>query len=278
LTCNKLFTDSPYLPLFVPATRPDRFERAATSGASAVIIDLEDAVAVGEKGRARAQAAGGITELLAAKADVFVRINAFGTTWYDEDVAMAAASPVSGVMLPKCESPEVIQSLKQRLPGKALIIALIETPLGMARARSIATVADRIAFGSIDYAMAINAFHTPRALAAARSELVLAAALAGRPAPIDGVTVDISDRRRILMDSRHSVCMGMGGKLLIHPQQIEPAREAYRPTDEDIARAKKVVQATDVGATVIDGRMVDAPVIAWARRILAMHEATRTGD
>jgi citrate lyase subunit beta/citryl-CoA lyase len=148
---NRLSTDSPYLPLFVPATRPDRFERAATSGAQA-------------------------------------------------------------------------------------------------------------------------------AIAAARSELVLAAALAGRPAPIDGVTVETSDRRRILMDSRHSVCMGMGGKLLIHPRQIEPARQAYRPTDEDIARAKKVVQTTYVGATVIDGRMVDAPVIAWARRILAMHEATCTGD
>jgi citrate lyase subunit beta / citryl-CoA lyase len=274
LICNKLATDSPYLPLFVPATRPDRFERAATSGASAIIIDLEDAVAVGEKARARIQSAGGITVLLAAKTDVFVRINAFGTAWYDEDVAMIAGLPLSGVMLPKCESPEVIQSLKQRLPSQALIIALIETPLGMARARSIAAVADRIAFGSIDYAVAINALHTPRALAAARSELVLAAALAGRPAPIDGVTVETTDSRRILLDARHGVCMGMGGKLLIHPQQIAPARQAYRPTDADVARAMKVVQNTDVGATVVDGRMIDAPVITWARRILAMYEAT----
>jgi citrate lyase subunit beta / citryl-CoA lyase len=90
---NTLSTDSPYFPLFVPATRPDRFERAATSGASAIIIDLEDAVAVGEKARARVGAAGGITEFLAAKADVFVRINAFGTTWYDEDVRMLRWSP-----------------------------------------------------------------------------------------------------------------------------------------------------------------------------------------
>jgi citrate lyase subunit beta/citryl-CoA lyase len=272
---NKLATDTPYLPLFVPGTRPDRFERAATSGASAIIVDLEDAVAVGDKALARAEAGRGISESLAAMADVFVRINAFGTEWYDEDLVVIAGLPISGVMLPKCESPDIIHSVKQRLPGKALTIALIETPLGMARARPIAAIADRIAFGSIDYAVAIHAFHTPRALAAARSELVLAAALAGRPAPIDGVSVETSDLRRILLDCRHSVCMGMGGKLLIHPQQIAPARQAYRPSDSDVARAKRVVQNTDAGAKVVDGRMVDAPVISWARCILAMHEATR---
>jgi hypothetical protein len=136
----------------------------------------------------------------------------------------------------------------------------------MAHARTIAAVADRIAFGSIYYAVSINALHTPRALAAARAELVLAAALVGRPAPIDGVTLDTSDPRRVSFDTRHSVFMGMGGKLLIHPQQIAPARQAYRPSSAGIARATKIVQNMDGGVRVIDGMMVDAPVVSWRTR------------
>jgi citrate lyase subunit beta / citryl-CoA lyase len=258
----------------VPATRPDRFERAATSGASSIIVDLEDTVAIDEKAAARSHAVRGITNSLTAIADVFVRVNSFGTEWYNADISAIAGLPICGVMLPKCESPDIVQSVKQRLPVKALIIALIETPLGMAHARTIAAVADRIAFGSIDYAVSINALHTPRALAAARAELVLAAALVGRAAPIDGVTVDTSDSRRVSFDTRHSVCMSMGGKLLIHPQQIAPARQAYRPSSADIARATKIVQNMDGDVRLIDGTMVDAPVISWAKRILALHEAT----
>jgi citrate lyase subunit beta / citryl-CoA lyase len=266
---NKLNTLTPYLPLFVPATRPERLGKAAASGATAIIIDLEDAVAMNAKSQARESLRSGVTRALTAEIDVFVRINGMGTEWYEEDIATISGLPVHGVMLPKCQSPEDVCALKERLPSAALVIALIESPLGMARARSIASVADRIAFGSIDYAASIDAAHTNRALASARAELVLAAAIAGRAGPIDGVTVNTSDARRVLIDSRHSASMGMGGKLLIHPLQVEPARQAFRPCESDIVRARKILQVADGGAAAVDGMMVDAPVIAWATRILA---------
>jgi citrate lyase subunit beta/citryl-CoA lyase len=266
---NKLRTLVPYLPLFVPATRPDRFARAAASGATAVIIDLEDAVAADAKSPARDQLRDAAIRPLASTADVFIRVNALGTRWHDDDVTAAAALPICGVMLPKCQSPDQVHALKQRLPGAALVIALIETPLGMANARAIAAAAERIAFGSIDYAGSINAQHTHRALAAARAELVLAAALAGRAGPIDGVTVKTSDARAVRLDSRLGASLGMGGKLLIHPHQVGPARQAYRPSDADIARAQRTLEVADGGAAALDGMMIDAPVIEWARRILA---------
>src|SRR6202011_2812525 len=141
-------------------------------------------------------------------ADLFIRVNSVGTPWYDDDVTAAATLPICGVMLPKCQSPDQVYALKERLPDAALVIALIESPLGMVNARAIAAAAERIAFGSIDYAGSINAPHTHRALAAARAELVLAAALAGRAGPLDGVTVNTSDARAVTLDSRRAAAVG----------------------------------------------------------------------
>jgi citrate lyase subunit beta/citryl-CoA lyase len=172
-------------------------------------------------------------------------------------------------MLPKCQSADVVSALRERLPALIQVIALIESPQGMANARSIAKAAERIAFGSIDYAVSINAPHTHRALASARAELVLAAALAGRRGPIDGVTLDVSDPRQVMIDSRHGFAMGMGGKLLIHPRQIAPARQGYRPSDSDLTRARKILEVSENGVIAVDGMMVDAPVIAWAKALLA---------
>jgi citrate lyase subunit beta / citryl-CoA lyase len=266
---NHLETLAAYLPLFVPATRPERFERAAASGAIAIIIDLEDAVPVAAKEDARRQLGSGLTDALASRIDVFVRINGFGTHWHKDDLIAIAGLPIRGVMLPKCQSADEVKSVHGHLPALSQVIALIESPAGLAHARSIAVVAERIAFGSLDYSVSINAAHTHRALAAARSELVLAAALAGRMGPIDGVTTKVSDLKQILVDCRHGVAMGMGGKLLIHPAQVAPARKAFFPSDSDLERARKIVRFEGSGAAAVDGMMVDAPVIAWARRILA---------
>ena len=200
---------------------------------------------------------------------MFVRINGFGTPWHEADLIAIAGLPIRGVMLPKCQSTDEVKAVRGHLRAHSQVIALIESPVGLAHARPIAAVAERIAFGSLDYAVSINAAHTHRALASARSELVLAAALANRLGPLDGVTTNFSDARQILVDCRHGVAMGMGGKLLIHPAQIAPAREAFRPSETDLERARKVLQIPDSGAVAVDGLMVDAPVIAWAKRVLA---------
>jgi citrate lyase subunit beta / citryl-CoA lyase len=266
---SKLETVTAYLALFVPATRAERFANAAASGATAIIIDLEDGVAIHAKETARDLLRTHVTDDLVAKVDVFVRVNAVGTEWFDGDVRVVADLPVDGVMLSKCESPDQVKALKRQLADSSQVIALIESPQGMLHARSVAAVAERLAFGSVDYSLLINAAHNHRALAHARSELVLAAALAGRMSPIDGVTTNFFDPRQVLIDARHGAMMGMGGKLLIHPMQIAPARQAYCPSAVDLKRAREVLKVEDAGAVALDGMMVDAPVIAWARRIVA---------
>ncbi len=266
---SKLETSMAYLPLFVPATRPERFNRAAISGASAIVIDLEDSVPALEKKEARQLLKKGFSDALAAKIDVFIRINAVHTEWYEDDLLAVSKLPIRGVMLAKCQSPGEIIALRRSLPTLAQVIALIESPRGLALSRSIATVAERLAFGSLDYSILIRSSHTPRALAAARAELVFAAALSGRMGPIDGVTTNLADVKRVFLDSRHGAAMGMGGKLLIHPSQVAPARKGYCPSTTDIDRARKILEVADAGAVAVDGMMVDAPVVDWAKRILA---------
>lgn len=275
---SKLETVTAYLPLFVPATRPERFDGAATSGATAIIVDLEDAVSIKMKEGARRQLGTYVTDALAAKVDVFVRINASGTQWHEGDLRIVADLPICGVMLPKCQSSDEISALRKNLSAATQVIALIESPQGLVHARSIAAAAERIAFGSLDYCISINAAHTHRALAPARAELVLAAALAGRRGPIDGVTMNFSAPREVLIDSRHGAAMGMGGKLLIHPLQIAPARQAYRPSETDLKRARRILQVAEEGAVAVDGMMVDEPVIAWARGIVATAAILGAGE
>lgn len=255
------------LPLFVPASRMDRYAKAAAAGADAVIIDLEDAVAPEDKGAARAALQqhlpreGGAATLL--------RINAAGSPWFDADLAACQNLPLSGLVLPKAEDPEVCRALAEQsgLP----VVGLIETALGLYRAPAIANACARLAFGSIDFAADLALAHEEMPLLYARAQLVLAARLAGQPAPWDGVTVAINDREAILQDCRHSLAMGMGGKLLIHPAQIEAARIGFAPSATERDWAERVLAATaqSTAAVKLDGQMIDAPVIARARAIMA---------
>jgi len=252
-------------PLFVPANRPERFAKAAGSGADAIIIDLEDAVAPAEKAAARAAFAGAV---LPAGMAVFLRINPINTAFHEDDLAAARTKNLAGVMLPKAESPAEIRRIAETL-GAVPIIALIETARGIAAAREIAQTQGvaRLAFGSIDFCADIGAAHTRDALLAARAEIVLAARLAGLEAPLDGVTTAIDDAALVEDDARHASSLGFGGKLCIHPRQIAPALRGFAPTAEDIAWAERIL-AAGPGAAAIDGAMVDAPVQARARQIL----------
>ncbi len=257
--------------LFVPADRPERFPKAAASGADAIIVDLEDAVAAAAKDAARAA-------MLAAErpaSPAFIRINGVGAPWHDADVAAAAQWRPDGVVLPKAESAADIESLRARLPAGMTLIALIESARGLPAARDIAAVSDRLAFGSIDFAADLGCAHGRDALLLARSEIALAARLAGRPAPIDGVTIAIKDDALIEDDARYGAALGFGAKLLIHPAQVEPARRGFSPSDEEVLWAEKIVaQAGDGAARAVDGVMVDLPVLARAQKILRRRRAT----
>lgn len=250
-------------PLFVPATRPDRFAKAAASGTDAVILDLEDAVAPDQKAAARAALDTGFTEL-----PVLVRINAGGTEWHAEDLAAIRALRPAAVILPKAENAAEIASLAAGLDGVPLI-ALVETARGLANARAIADLPGvrRLAFGSIDFCADLGCAHERDILLPVRLELVLASRLGGIAAPMDGVTVRLDTPGATRDDVRHARALGMSGKLCIHPRQIAEVQEGFAPSTEELAWALRVLASGD-GAVSVNGQMVDEPVRIRARSIL----------
>jgi citrate lyase subunit beta/citryl-CoA lyase len=253
-------------PLFVPANRPERYHKAANSGADGVIIDLEDAVAPGDKDTARAT-------LLTASIPVssIVRINPAGTRWHNDDVQAVKGLGV-GVMLPKAEAAQHLANLRDAL-GDRPIIALIESAQGVANVREIARHADRLAFGYIDFSADLGCSMERDALVHARAEIVLASRLAHIIPALEGVTPSFDDAALVEDDARYAASMGFGGKLCIHPKQIAPTLAGFRPAQADIEWATKIANSGD-GAVSVDGMMVDAPVRLRAQRILAAAKAS----
>lgn len=251
--------------LFVPGNRPERFDKAASSEADMVIIDLEDAVAPELKNAARDSAVAWLNQHPSTR--VAVRINAIGTPWYADDVA-ALDSPDRVLVVPKATS--------QSVPGESSVIALVETAAGMVDAPQIAraTGVIRLAFGSFDLAAELGVDPLDQvALSYSRSSLVIASAAAQLPPPIDGVFGDISNEAGLIEETERARRMGFGAKLCIHPAQVLPVATALRPSEPDIAKAETIVAAAAAapsgGVITVDGQMVDKPVIDRAERLLA---------
>ena len=244
--------------LFVPGDRPDRFAKAAAAGADVVVLDLEDAVAPAAKDAAREH----VVAWLADGHTAVVRINAAGTPWHAAD--LAAVRDAAAVMVPKAERPEDLDGLSSALP-------LVETARGVTAATELCAVPTvvRPVFGSIDLAADLGVDPLSRtALLHARSALVLAASAAGCAPPVDGVTTALSDVDAVRDDTRHAVELGFTGKLCVHPRQVPVVHEAFRPSEEELAWARSVLAAGD-GVSVVDGRMVDRPVLLRAERLLS---------
>jgi citrate lyase subunit beta/citryl-CoA lyase len=252
-------------PLFVPATRPDRFRKAAESGSDAIIIDLEDAVAAVDKVSARDALPGNVP----SSVPVIVRINARGTEWFEDDIMCVRQVGAICVMIPKAESEDDILSLKKALPGVS-VVAIIESAKGLVNARRIAAAgASRLAFGSLDFSVDLGCAHEPEALLSARSEIVLASRLADLNGPLDGVTAAVDDDQAVANDARRAYAHGFGGKMCVHPSQIATVMTAFGPSPSEIAWAKSVIGKSDGGAAKVSGMMVDTAVILRARQILA---------
>ncbi|MFD5249934.1 HpcH/HpaI aldolase/citrate lyase family protein [Amycolatopsis sp. NPDC058340] len=247
--------------LFVPGHRPDRFTRAAASGADAVVLDLEDAVGAGSKAQARAH----VRSWLHQGNRALVRINAPETPWYEADCELIREFGCP-VMLPKAEDPSHVD-------GLPAVVPLLETALGIEHAVAVCSMPGviRPAFGSVDLAAQLGIDHrSHEALRYARSSIVLAAAAAGCAAPIDGVTTALHDEATLRADLDEAVTIGYTGKLCIHPDQVGIANLRLRPTDSEIEWARSVLtDATNDSVTVSDGEMVDRPVLLRARAILA---------
>lgn len=243
-------------------------QKAAESGADAVIIDLEDAVAAADKEVARKAV---LEHANGLKPPVIVRINARGTPWYDIDTKAIRSVGIAAVMLPKAESAADIIDLSARFGHYTAIIALVETATGLASLPQILAAPNvaRIAFGSIDFALDIGCAHDQQVLLNDRSEIVWRSRAAKRAAPLDGVTTDFNTPDIVEADATHAAALGFGGKLAVHPRQIEPIQRAFRPSEAMIAWAQTVTAAASGTAIQVDGQMVDRPVIESARRILA---------
>lgn len=262
--------------LFVPGNRPERFDKACASQAGAVIIDLEDAVQPDGKAQARDHAA----RWLRPEHRVLVRINSAGSEWFQDDARLCALPGVDGIVLPKAERTEDIALLALAAPGKP-IFPLVESALGFAHARALAGAphVSRLMFGSIDFQLDTGIEGDDMELACVRSELVLASRLAGIAAPVDGVTVALNDTDLLRADTLRARRFGFGAKLCIHPLQVEHVNAVFFPTVEEVAWARRVLDAAQQSggaAVALDGKMIDRPVILKAQQLLAEHEGRRS--
>jgi citrate lyase subunit beta/citryl-CoA lyase len=253
--------------LFVPGDRPERFAKAAATAADAVIIDLEDAVAPASK----AAALGHALAWLGDGGSAVVRVNAVGTPWHDHEVTQLARTAAI-VMVPKAESVDALESVGDRLGGDR-VVALVETARGIRDAEQVCSARGvvRAALGNVDLSAELGVDPgSHAALAYARGRLVVAAAAAGIASPIDGVTTALDSPGVLAADLAVTRELGFGGKLCIHPRQVDAVNAALRPSETELTWAHRIMGTADsTGVSVVDGVMIDAPVLARAAGILA---------
>jgi citrate lyase subunit beta/citryl-CoA lyase len=261
--------------LFVPGNRPDRFGKALASGADAVVLDLEDAVAADAKEAARdAVRTWAADATPAERARAVVRTNDLGSPHAAADLAATAEVGLAAIMLPKTESADDVATVRSAAPDM-IVLALVESARGIAAAEEIAAAPGvvRLVFGTLDYALDLDLEldDAPDGLAYAAGRLAVASRCAGIATPVGGVTPQLDDEPRLLADLAWSRRHGFGAKLCIHPAQVAAIHAALAPTTQAIERARRVLEADagSPGAAQLDGRMIDRPVVLAARRTLA---------
>lgn len=263
--------------LFVPGSRPERFSKAIASGADRVIVDLEDAVEEALKHQARDH----LHHFLRShpEASLVVRINAFGHRMHHQDLAFCASQPgVAAIMLPKAETSDDVLAVART--GKP-VWALIESAIGLSNLAQVSAVKGLrlLTFGALDLAadlgMRASSPAAQRIFDQVRYQLLLNSVLHGLEQPLDTLFPALSDGEGLRRFAQQARDMGMGGMLALHPDQVPTINQAFIPSPEDIEQARRVVEASAnaPGAFSLDGRMIDAPVISEARRIVACYGA-----
>lgn len=262
--------------LFVPGNRPERFEKAVASGADAVVLDLEDAVPLGDKALAREAIAKAWGSLQTFNVPLVVRINPAESELGKADLEWLARLDLpAAAMVPKTESPAALQAVSKATPG-AHLLPLIESAAGYVALHEIAGAAGvlRLVVGHIDF-MADTGMQCSEGepeLAPLRFAVAMATRTHHLAPAVDGVTASIEDETILREDTRRALRFGFGGKLCIHPRQVRVVHGVFAPTEAELSWARRVVDADaqSGGAAVqLDGRMVDAPVVLQARRVLA---------
>ncbi len=275
--------------LFVPASRPELFDKALAGAADAISFDLEDAVEAGRKDEAREM----LASFLEARTNdhgklTILRVNAAATPHFDEDLQAAVRARIDVVNLPKVEGAAEVREAAARLDtleraGRAArptgLLLNIETPRGLRLAAEIAGAHPRVVGLQIGFGDLFAALGAVQDEAGAKQQVRfavrLAAAEAGVPA-YDGAFVRIDDPAGFSAEAEAAQRLGFAGKSCIHPSQVALANAAFRPTADQIAHAARVVAAAaeatarGVGAFVVDGRLVDGPFITFAEHTLTI--------
>jgi citrate lyase subunit beta / citryl-CoA lyase len=278
--------------LFAPGDAPDKMAKAVAAGADAVIFDLEDAVAAPRKIPSRALVAEALSGTRDDGAALVVRVNAGGTGLLEDDLRAVSRPNLAAVMVPKVEDAAALAEVADQLavlrPARAIagdpvgLIALVETAAGVAACERIAAEAPpstwTLAFGGVDYAADLGVEPDPRGegLLHARARVSLAARAAGLSPALDGPVLALGDGALLREDSARSRRLGFGGRLVIHPRQIGPVREAFCGLDDaGVRRARAIVAAFEAAqregraVAVVEGEFVDPPVYRRALDQLA---------
>ncbi len=278
--------------MFVPGNQEKRIEKARIVPADALILDLEDSVPATEKDAARKMVSTSIQKLASEGRDIFVRVNSLSTPYCATDIKAVVKKGLKGICLPKSESANDIHKAEALIAeaekdfgiaeGSIGILALVETPMGIIYAYQIAAASQRIVgitFGAEDYAleMGVNRTKEGYEIEYPRMAIAVACHAAGVQA-VDCVFTDVKDNEGLEAETKRIKQLGFQGKLVIHPDQVKPVNQIFTPSPGEIDHARKVVEAFEnavaqgSASVSLDGKMVDSPVAARAKKLIVLAE------
>jgi citrate lyase subunit beta/citryl-CoA lyase len=272
--------------LYMPSSNERALEKAKTIPCDAIIFDLEDAVAPDAKSGAREAACAAVKSGEYGRRELIIRVNGIGTAWHDADIAAASAAGPDVVLVPKVNSAEEVRALVAAMeaagaPEHTTLWAMVETPVAMLNALSIAQASPRLTgfvMGTNDLVKELYAEHVPgREPVITGLGLALLAARAAGIVIIDGVYNDVKNADGFLAECVQGRQLGFDGKTLIHPGQVEVANETFAPSAQAVDDARGILAAWEAGAgsgvVTYNGRMVENLHVESARRTLAIADA-----
>jgi citrate lyase beta subunit len=269
-----------------------KIKKAVTLGVDCICMDMEDGVALNRKAEARQTIAEALQTLDFGKSERLARINAIGSGFENDDLSAVLPAHPDGIVIPKVDSADQVSFVSKAIDqyetlygwetGSVHVLVVVESARGIVNLASIAAC-DRlegIIFGAEDFASDIGARRTPEGWEVfyARSAVVAHAVAFGRQA-IDMVYIDFHDTEGLAREAAQGAGMGFSGKQIIHPNQVEPVQTAFTPGDDAIAYAQRLArafeehQAAGKGAFALDGKMIDAPLMKAAARVLDLARA-----
>jgi len=279
--------------LYMPGDDRRKIEKSTTLGVDSICMDMEDGTAINKKAEARAVIAQAMKELNFGKSERCIRINSIGSGFEKDDLASALGAEPDSIVVPKVESAEQVKWVSEQIEsyelsnklnlGSIRLLVGVETAKGVLNLKEIAGADKRleaIIFGGEDFAASIGATRTKLAteLLYARQATVIACAAYDLQA-LDIVFIDFKDSDGLSIEAEEGSGFGFSGKQIIHPNQVQVTQEAFTPSDDAIAYAKRIVESFESsqkegkGAYALDGKMIDMPLLKNAQKVLERAKA-----